>query len=259
MRKEIIMEKICCSCGKKLGLLTGKTKLSDGGYLCHKCEPKAVYKSLDILSFHYNENMTVDNFPDFVQLREDNRQLVADFQETNKFFDVIHIDANKNQIIILENSIFKKRDKLLAENPPVFSAADLTFWCTTNGSVSSSSSSAKADVYTVLGFESPLYEPIKVKTGKIEAISGIFKDHILKDPRMQELHKLLDSMKVDACAARAIMGEFAPAADTDCILKMVSKFYYQGHLDRDHMKAALDDILDGNRVAIKEAKKKYKL
>lgn len=256
-------EKICCGCGKKLGLFNGKTKLSDGAYVCTSCRGKAIYTNLNLYSVHFEESMTAENYQDFVQLREDNRELVEDFHETHKFFDVIHIDSTQNQIIILDNATFKNRKKLLEENPTVFSAADLAYWCTNQGKAKDTTtfgnSKAEAEVYTILGFESPIYNPIDITTGKIKAESGIIFDSIVRDPKIAELHNVLEVMKEAECSARLERGEHAPGASLDSALKMMHIFKVKGYLTPKDIKTALKDTFDGDRTAIKEAKKQYDL
>lgn len=257
-------ERCCCGCGKKLGLLSLRTKLSDGSYLCSKCKANVIYTNIDLLDVHFKDYMTADNYEKFVQMREINRELVADFNETHKFFDCIHIDFDQNQIIFLNNSTFKNKRKLLEENPTVFSAADLAYWCTNQGSTRDTSTvtgraRAEADVYHIFGFESPIYEPIKIKTGKVKAEAGFLHDSVTMDPKIMELHNILEMMRDSDSNDRMLRDEFAPARDLDSILKMVHTFKKRGYMTAKDVKHVLDSAFDGNRADIKEAKKMYDL
>ena len=155
-------ERCCCSCGRKLGLLSPRTKLLDESYLCGKCKPNVIYTNEYLTDVHFKDCMTAGNWEVFAFMRKQNLELVENFHETHRFFDCIHIDFDQNQIIFLDNSIFKNKKKLLEENPTVFAAADLAYWCTNQGSARDTSTitgraRAEADVYHIFGFESLIY------------------------------------------------------------------------------------------------------
>lgn len=260
----IMSEKHCCICDKKLGLLSSKIKLSDGTYLCGDCKSKIVYTNFQLTDSLAANAINAENYEEFLHQREDNLDLVEGFQETHKFFDKIHIDSNQNQIIIVDDYIFQNKKKLLEENPTVFSAADLAYWCTTQGSISNGTTvtgkaKAEVDVYTIMGFESPFYEPVKIHTGKIKAKAGAVFTSVKEDPKIAKLLNLLEMMTAIECRNRSAEGKHAPAADLDSVLKMMSIFKKKGYVTAQQIKDRLKDIYGSDRAAIREAKKLYDL
>lgn len=99
------MKKECVCCGKALGALTGKVKLSDG-VVCTRCWEDAGYKT-DLSSLSSAGNMTSDEFVRRYNAKKEEAEAAEKFKPTKAAGGFVAFDDNSNTLRITHISGFK--------------------------------------------------------------------------------------------------------------------------------------------------------
>lgn len=111
---KLFEKKQCDICGNEIGML-GNKKLEDGN-CCKECNKKLSYW------FSGRRHSTVDEIKQQLQLREENKEKVQQFNTTNSFDGEVRIliDENMNAFMAVRTS------NILDENPDVISLDDVS-------------------------------------------------------------------------------------------------------------------------------------
>lgn len=95
----------CEHCGSTAGMMT-RTKLSDGKYICFDCSLKCP----TFVANNFLSKWTYNDYLDYLQYREINRQRLENFNITDIYFDKIFLDKEKGWMVFSNsgNSFYDK-------------------------------------------------------------------------------------------------------------------------------------------------------
>ena len=92
-------KKICCVCGKEMGIMTGKVKLADG-YICTKCYEKAGFSSWNGTEIVNNGSLTVEQFLNKSVAKNDALTEIERFTPTSSPAPFALFDDNSRTMIL---------------------------------------------------------------------------------------------------------------------------------------------------------------
>lgn len=120
----LFQKETCAHCGGEAGMLTRK-KFADKKYVCGDCIDKCgdYYSSTRIGKIN-----TYEEFCEYLQHKNENRQKLEQFNITDKYFDVVAVDMDKGWFIFGKEFLNCSKETLLRENPEVFEAKDLCYF-----------------------------------------------------------------------------------------------------------------------------------
>lgn len=98
-------KKTCDICGKEMGLMTMKIKLSDG-CICDSCFQKCGFEPT-FGNMSQAKNMTLDNFKSYYATFENNREKIENFTPTQIINEMIKIDDNSKTLILANKTYFR--------------------------------------------------------------------------------------------------------------------------------------------------------
>ena len=252
--------------GKK-GLLG--TKLKDGNYLCGDCSAKMCYTPAPFsgIEMHRKVNqseLTLDEYHDFVELRNRNLDELNEFNCTKSLCGNIQIDEDAQEIIFIDNATFSNKERLYEVNPPVFKIENMALARTTNseiqtGTTVTGKAKAECKVYLVAGFEDPVYDVIRIEIGKRKAKEGFLSDKVTESPDIEVLINTLSSMLEWEMSISAGEDVVTPAASMDSFWKMVNRAKIYGYMSSDEIRECLKNYYGRDKATIREIRKLYDL
>ncbi|MBE5887626.1 MAG: hypothetical protein E7283_02180 [Lachnospiraceae bacterium] len=256
-------KKFCAACGNEKGLF-GK-KLKDGNHLCKKCSSKWVYQfngSVNIKIKRKCSSLTLDEYNEFVEMRERNLEELQEFSRTKSLCGIMQIDEDAQEIVFIDNATFSKTEKLYEKNPPVFKAenlvlSELTYSASTEGKTITGKATLESSVYLVFAFEDPLYDVGRICIGTIKAVAGTWTDKVTESPEIKEVIDTINEMR--EWGLKMALESDIPMYSDDCFWRAVSRAQEYDYLTKYGVKDILHRRLGNDRALIRETKKKYNL
>jgi len=103
------MAKTCCICNKKMGMMTGKVKLSDG-YVCADCWKKTGFNSFsDLKSALYYSSLTILKI---INERKENQLKIMEFDATRKVGNILEFSDETKTFVIATRNVLKTSEEL---------------------------------------------------------------------------------------------------------------------------------------------------
>ena len=260
-------KKICAVCGKKKGLFG--TKLSDGQYLCGDCTDAFThFEPLSQIKFNQKiqlKDLSLVEYQDQLARRRNNLAELDEFSATKSFCGFIQIDEDAQQILFVEDRVFKNEKKLKEVNPPIFKIENLAFIRMTfqDGDVETTLTGKpmlESKVFLVMGFEDPIYDVIRVEVGKITSKTGLFGNVKTKtSPDIDALTKTISGMMDWEISWSADHDIVTPAADMDAYWRLAKRAKDYGYITGEDITECLRNYYGKDRIKIREIKKQYKM
>lgn len=260
-------KKLCAICGKKKGLFGAKLK--DGNYLCFDCLSKMSFSPVLGSGIELNlkakpSELTLDEFNEYVELRQSNLEELQDFNCTKSLCGNIQIDEDAQEIIFVDNATFSNKERLYEQNPPIFKVENLALARITlseieTGTTITGKAKAECKVYLVVGFEDPVYDVSRIEIGKRKAKEGFLSDKVTESPDIEVLTKTIASMldwEISICEGEDVV---TPAASMDSFWRMVNRAKSRGYMSSDEIRECLKNYYGRDKAAIREIRKTYDL
>lgn len=258
-------KKYCAVCGGKKGLFG--YKLTDGNYLCRKCEQKYWYSTFGAT---YNrkfatKDLVLEQYNALVEHREANLEELQEFHPTASYRGIVHIDEDALEMIIADQSVVNNKKLLLADNPPVFKMENLVFAIPTFGKdeetkdMNGNVKKIERKVYLVLAFEDPVYDILHLEIGKIVTKSGLFSIKSSMTPEITEMLNKIGTLMDGEVSWLDEEGELTPMANMDTYWRLLVRARNCNFLSSEDVRSCLHKYCGKDRKLMREIQKTYGL
>ena len=259
----------CDVCGQPKNIL-GK-KLIDGTQVCAECAKKASFPSIYDVQKPIKK-LNKDQFLELLTEREENRERLNEFTATSSFFNEIQVDEDTDEMIFATKSEFKNKDKLMKLNPPIIKISDIIFnhyeFQYSSEKKGVISKYVEAEIYGMFIVRSKWIFGLKhlLKYTSLSVERGLLTDKIIVND--EEVNKFKETlarcMQWELDNNDEVLEEFALHlmklnAGVDENMAALAIAGHLGYLNSQQISAFLKLYYDGDKAAIKAARKEYHL